>query len=362
MHTIIRRSVLIYFCVFFFLNNGTYSIAAVGDPSLAETKQLLQKSLTILQLDAEIARLTVQEGKVAEQIKQTLQQIKQQEGQVAETRNHAGKVLRAYYMGDRDQNWMLLLTAKSFSQAIAVVEYLNLMYQNDHLTLDKYVTSFKSLQNTQRKLETTQTDLKQVKNDFIIQRDRALALQKEVDDQIKLIPEEKAKVILVQMEELRNVWKDKVLPIFEAYFAGISLAMKKLPEILTGDSRDKYFKGLTFQISDKDLTGFFHLHNKELANLAFRFENGQFAAYGKEGDISASIVGRYTVEQTPNRLQFHVDKMTYNDNILDDTTNRAMEQQFDLSFSPEKYMPIIEATEVTTNDGLLTIKLRLKLK
>ncbi|MDB5052304.1 MAG: hypothetical protein JWM44_354 [Bacilli bacterium] len=357
MTKLLRNALLTYFCVFLCVYSAAQCFA---DPTLDETKKLLQKSLTIVQLDQEIARLSDQDVKVSAQIDDTQLKLVQQDTQVVSAREHAGKVLRAYYMGDRASIWTLIFSAKSFSDALDMYEYLDRIVANDHTSLEAYVASYKQLQDLQKQLATIQTDLREVKAAFITQRDHNIALQKEVDDQLKQIPQDQAQIILAKIEELKATFKEKVVPLFEKYFKGIAEAMPQLVELVQGKEQAKYMNGLSFQISDQDLTQFFRSKNPELFNhLEFKFQNGQYSVVGQDGDIKASIKGHYIVEENPNRLQFHVDDLGYNDNALDETTKRYMEERFNLSFSVEDHMPAFQAKEVTTDNGLLIIKLKL---
>src|SRR5690606_10763785 len=83
--------------------------------SLDDTRALLQESLTISEIDREVERLSGEEVIVGEQIQQTQAAIVQQSDTVERTRRHAGKVLRSYYMGERDQLWLLMLQTDNFA-------------------------------------------------------------------------------------------------------------------------------------------------------------------------------------------------------------------------------------------------------
>ena len=56
-----------------------------------EAKELLQKGLTIFEIDKEVARLNEQDAKIGEQINQNEQDIVKQNGNVEATRKHAAK-------------------------------------------------------------------------------------------------------------------------------------------------------------------------------------------------------------------------------------------------------------------------------
>jgi hypothetical protein len=355
----LRNLTLLYVCSFLYVFSAAQAFA---DPTLDETRDLLQKGLTIVQLDQEIARLSNQDTQITSQIEGTRSQLVQQDEKVAETRVHAGKVLRAYYMGDRDSIWTLLFSAKSFTDALALYDYLSMIIVNDHALLTSYGDALNELKSLQNKLVKTQIDLREVKAAFITQRERNIALQKEVDDKLRSLPPDQAQLLNNQIDQVKKTFTEKVVPLFERYFAGISQAMPQfVPDVLVNE-RDKYIKGLTFQVSDTDLIQRFRRLDKThlFDNINFEFKNGAYSVVGHEGDIEASIKGHYTVEDNPNRLQFHVDELGYNGHLLDDTTKRYMEQKFDLSLSVEKYSGgALQAKEVKTENGILSITLSL---
>jgi len=319
-----------------------------ADSSLEETKQLLQKGLTLAQIDQEIDRLTQQETQVAAQLDRAGTQIAEKDVQVADTREHAGKVLRAYYMGDRPTMWTLVFSSKSFADAIAVIQYMSMVIENDQRTLGAYQTSYQELKQLQAKLLATQTELKNVKAEFIAQRDRQVALQQELEAQLAAQPEVKE-----QIDKLTNDWKTVGVPMFRKYFQGISEAMGNLPVMsyLKLNSWTQY----TFQITDQQLGDFFRSQNAIFNNVAFRFDHNRFIVSGADNGTKLAIEGHYEVIESPNRLKFVVDQLGFNDLTLDYTFNRSLEEEFDLGFNPEKYLAGAKATAVTMQDGKLTI-------
>lgn len=356
-----RITVIMALIASFLLAGG---LPGAADSLLEETKKLLQKGLTLAELDQEIARLSVQETKLGGDIMKTEEQITANQAEVAKTREHAAKVLRAYYMGERDNLWMLLFTARSLSEALAIFEYMNMIIENDHHSLNAYSDSYKVLVDAKQKLETERLELQEVKTAFINQREKAAAVQREIDETIRASAD--AEALKAELDRFTNEWKEKGLPLFRKYLSSISEAMQGLPDLLTGKNADKYItdidlfkKTMAFSISDTDLTGFFRSKNPIFENITFRFEGGSFHAAGKENEIEVSITGHYTVEAEPvNRLMFRVDELTYNGFVLPETSNRALEQEFDLGFTPSKYVKGIEVTEVTMKGGKLGLKLK----
>lgn len=336
----------------------------LADPSLDETKRLLQKSLTLYEIDQEIARLTEQEKELAKDIAETEQQIEQRRTDVEKTRQHAAKVVRAYYMGDRQNLWLMLFSAHSFSEALAVYDYLSMILRSDHRALNSYADSYKSLQDTQKKLETRQSELIQVKQQFIAQREKVALLQQEIDEQLRQSADQAA--LARQMSDFTSVWRDKGIPLFRKYFAALAETMQSLPDLIGGRDSSKYIKTMTlqnmvFEIGDADLTDFFRSKNKLFENLTFKFEDGQLIATGREDNMDVSIRGKYTIVNEPkNKLLFSVDQLTFNGYALPETSNRALEQEFDLGFTPELIVKQLEATDVKLENGKLTLTFRMK--
>jgi hypothetical protein len=361
MVKLLRTGVVIILCVSFTFLGGAPGSA---DPTLEETRLLLQKGLNLVELDQEISRLSSKELALGEKISDTESQITAASDKVAETREHAGKVLRAYYMGERVNVWMLILSSKSLSDAISVYEYFNMIVSNDQRTLNSYSDSYKSLTAAKEELVNEQRELQAVKASFIEQRERAVAIQQDIDKTIAASAD--ADALRNELDRFTVEWKEKGVPLFRKYLSSISTAMQGLPELLTGKNADKYIKdinlinrSMAFEISDKDLTDFFRSKNALFQNVTFQFDNDIFQAYGKEDQVDVSIKGRYTIENKDvNKLQFHVDELTYSGFVLPETSNLALEQEFDLGFTPSVYVSGIQVTEVTMKDGLLGLKLK----
>lgn len=355
------RTILLLGICLLLVSSSLLPVVAEEQPALEHTRELLQKSLTIVELDREIERLSEQEVHLTAQIHKTDADIAEQEIKMAKARDNAGRVLRAYYMGERNQIWSLLLHTDSFSDAIAVYQYLNMIFVNDRKRLAAYSDSHEKLKALREQLVAADNELKEIKAEFIAQRDNRIALQQQVDEELASSPE--ATEVFKQMVDLTTAWKDKGLPVFRDYFQAISTEMKSISELLAGDNRSKYMNGLTFQISDQDLITFFRGKNPLFDNIDFSFQDGAFSASGSEEDVEVTIKGRYIIEhQEVSLLRFQVDELTFNGFVLPESTNRSLEEEFPLGFSPESIISFVQASEVSTEDGMLTIKLKLKLR
>jgi hypothetical protein len=334
-----------------------------AEPTLEETRALLQKGLNLAELDQEIARLSAQDMKLAGQIAETEQSIASNQEKVEKTREHAGKVLRAYYMGERVNIWMLVLSARSMSDAISIYEYFNLLVQNDHRTLNAYADSYNSLVTSRELLQKERQELADVKASFLAQREKAVTIAQEIETVIATSPD--GETLRHELDRFTVEWKEKGVPMFRKYLASISEAMQSLPELLTGKNASTYIKdidfktGMVFEISDTDLTTFFRSKNPLFNNISFRFENDELFASGREDGVDVSIKGHYTIEnKTVNKLQFHVDQLTYSSFVLPETSNRSLEEEFDLGFTPSLFLKGISVTEVSMKNSILRLRIK----
>ncbi|WP_438433391.1 hypothetical protein [Gorillibacterium sp. sgz500922] len=333
--------------------------AAQAELNVDETRDLLQKSLTVAEIDAEIARIGTEESQVAASLAEDEAAMRRQEVQVEKTRERLGYVLRAYYKGERQSLWLAVLHAKSFSQLLTFYDYLSYIYRSDRTALIGYREEYVKLEEAHRQLTLKQMELANLKAEFVRQRERMTALQEEIDRQLQEHPDAAA-ALAKQMTAVQTSWKENGLPLFRNYFTSMSEAMQKLPELILNDKEKRYIKGTLLAISDADLTAMLHEEKSDLQNLSLTFRDGHFTASGKEGDLAASIVGHYTVEENPNRLQFHVDRLEYNGFALDETTRRSLEEAYDMSFAPGAILPMLRAKEVSTDGGMLSIRFQIK--
>lgn len=335
-----------------------------AEPTLEETRALLQKGLNLAELDQEIARLSAQDTKLAGQIAETELSITSNQEKVKQTREHAGKVLRAYYMGERVNIWMLVLSARSMSDAISIYEYFNLLVQNDHRSLDAYADSYTSLVASRELLQKERQELAEVKASFVAQREKALTIAQEIEAVIAASPD--GETLRLELDRFTVEWKEKGVPMFRKYLASISEAMQSLPELLIGKNASTYIKdidfktgSMVFEIFDSDLTAFFRSKNPLFNNIGFRFENDELFASGREDGVDVAIKGHYTIEnKNVNKLQFHVDQLTYSGFVLPETSNRSLEEEFDLGFTPSLFLKGISVTEVSMKNGILRLRIK----
>lgn len=360
-----KRTTVLFLVAFLLLIacSITSTAAEIGDNKLEATDALVQKGLTIAEIDRELERLHREDNELSGRIEQTQDKLSEQEKLVAAKRVHAGKVLRAYYMGERDSIWLLLFSLRSFGDIVRTYEYLSMIVENDHRKLNAYQTAASDMKRLGDELNGTRTKLRQSEAEYIAQRDRLVKLQEDLDRQ--LAGNAEAQAVMKRITELNDLWQTKGIPLFRTYFNALAEAMKGLPQLASAKTPDGKSRltldGLnaSFQLTDADLNDFLRTKNPLFRDLAFRFTKNGVEADGKQEDMKLTMKGIYTLDKEKKTIQFHVSDLSFNDYTLPDTTVRDLERQVDLSFNPRAFMSFLEPTGIKHDDGKLTVTFKL---
>ncbi|MGX1828825.1 coiled-coil domain-containing protein [Paenibacillus taichungensis] len=331
---------------------------AYGEPSSEETRDILQQSLSIVEIDHEIERIAVRQKQLDEQ-RQTLSiQLQEQEDQIHTQQDRAGAVVRSYYTGERDSLLMTVLGARSIKDLFILYDYYQIIIGRDHAVLDKYQDQYRTMQQTSAQINQTSAELSELKNNLQNQRERVLALQKEVDGKVAASGDAAAMQKL--MDELTIYWENIGIYEVKRYFKALASAMQNLPQFIQEQNGGISTTGTsyTIRIGQDELNTFLRSQNPIFEDFAFQFDKDRITASGQRDQLQLSIEGHYTVEDEPqNSIRFHVDKLVFNQLELPDTTRRMLEREFDLGFYPQKILSFVKATEVSTSEGILEVKL-----
>ncbi|MFS0727592.1 hypothetical protein [Paenibacillus sp. 1P07SE] len=338
------------------------SPASFAQPSEEETRQLLEKSLSVIEIDKEIARVAGQRELLQGQIDTMNLDLGYKEAEVAEQREAAGEVLRSYYTGEKQSLLMSLFSFKSIKDLFAVLDYYDYIIARDKHTLDTLLLQQSELTGGRERLQTEQTQLEEIDRQLQLQRTRLVALQQEIDSQLSRRSDSDR--IKLMMEEIATYWQSVGLYEVKQYFGALASAMSELPGWLQDNNQYMSLRGLeyTIELPEEALNTFLREHNELFHNFSFRFKEGQVIVEGKREGMEVAISGHYTLEQEPrNAIMFHVDTLVFNGLTLPDTTSQALEEEFDLGFYPQMIVSLVEAKSVSVNDGYLTVKLGLSL-
>lgn len=337
-------------------------VLAEPQPAVDDIHTLLEKSLSVVEIDKEIVRIQEQKAQVLLAKADTKKELKLQEKQISDKQDEAGSILRAYYMGERDFLFTALLSFDSLSDLLQMIDYAEFIFTYDKHTLDTYAEQYRKVQEGYKQLETRQDELTAIEQQLHTQRERVLELEKQLEEQ--LAGRSDADRLRLLMKELTSYWESAGMKEVKQYFRELSKAMQKLPSWVQENKQLLEIKGFqyTIRVPENDLNTFLRDQNEIFNHFSFQFTNDKVIAQGKRDDMEIRIAGHYTIENEPkNGILFHVDELLFNSFALPDTTRKALEEEFDLGFYPDLIVSFLKAESVEMKDGELMIKLSLKL-
>ncbi|WP_211745457.1 hypothetical protein [Paenibacillus sp. Marseille-Q4541] len=358
----LRFSLILFIFYFLLLANPTFYVYA--EPSLEEDKMnVLQNSLSIVEIDNEIKRTEdQQEQNVRKQ--QTLEdELKKHKEEMAVHEERAGSIVRSYYMGERDQLLRIILNSKSLRSLQIVASYYEIIISSDQDTLRAYQKKYKELATTSAELERSAQELADLKQNLIYQRERVVALEKEVEK--GLSSSNQREIMEKLIGELTSYWNNIGIHEVKKYFNALAVAMENLPSYVQKEPGIISMNGSTYtiRITEAQLNDFLRSQNEIFNDFSFQFTDDYIVASGKRDNLELAVQGHYTVINEPeNGILFHVDKLVFNQFELPDTTRNMLEQEFDLGFYPQKLMSFIKATDVSTKEHTLEVTMELSLK
>ncbi|WP_127533044.1 coiled-coil domain-containing protein [Paenibacillus kobensis] len=360
MPALLRRAGAFAFALLL-LSFQTIGTASALTPEEQAIQQLLEKSLSVVEIDKEIARVQDQLSKLESSLSSSAAKIDEKEQQIKQQRDEAGKVLRSYYMGERD--WLLeaLFSFHSMREWLQMLDYIDIIFSRDRTMLYQYAEEARVLREEHDKQTAAHQKLETVQADLLSQRERVAKIQQELDT--ALAGRSDADRLRLMMAELTNYWNSAGISEVRTYFEALSKAMKQLPEWIQDHKDYLEIDGFqyTLHIPEEALNAFLRDQNEMFNVFEFRFENDQVIASGKRGGMSIEVAGHYTIETEPSSsIQFHVDELKFNGLALPDTTRRELEQSFDLGFYPQQIISFLRAKEVSVQDGELTVTLSVK--
>lgn len=331
-------------------------------PEDADQQQILQKSLSIVEIDHEIDRISAQQEKTQNVIAKLQIQLEEKQGQIERRQERAGSVVRSYYMGERDNLFTIFFSAKSLSNLLEIYSYYEMIMDQDRLVLNAYQTEYRSLKDTQSQMEKSLALLTTIKGNLLKQRERVVALQKDLDSSVNSSSDPEAMKKLIK--EFTSYWENVGIYEVKRYFAALSSAMNDLPDFIQNKKGAIRTNGTTYsiEIQEDDLNEFLKSKNEIFNNFAFHFNDNKVIAAGESGNLSLQVEGHYSIVNEPeNSILFHVDKLVFNGLELPDTTCRQLEEEFDLGFYPQQIVSFVKATEVTSSNQALHVTLKLSM-
>jgi len=339
---------------------------AAAEPTEAVTdgaSSLVQQGLTIHELDKELERLKAEEADVNADIGAKSAEIERQKTTLDARTAAAGRVLRAYYMGQRDRLWLLLFEMNSLNEALVALDYLQAIVTNDFKTLREYRAAYVAQQARLAELTAQQERLRVVIAEHERQRARLVEAQAELDRRLAELTVQEREAQLDAIAAVTEQWEQEGLPLFEDVLAALSTTMKDLPELLEDPSLMSVKDGIMeIRISDTKFNSFLKERNELFEHFEFAFgPEGMTVTGGLDGH-SAALLGAYTLEHEPvNALRFAISSLTYNGFELPDTTKDALQEKYDLAFEPGRLLSGLTVSELANEEGLMRVKLSFSL-
>ncbi|WP_025722102.1 coiled-coil domain-containing protein [Paenibacillus polymyxa] len=335
-------------------------------PTLAapshEESQILQDSLSIVEIDHEIERISQEQHTLLQRQQELRSNLTVQQEQMTIQRKRAGSVLRSYYMGERDKLLSVVLGAKSIRQLLSLYDYYLLLISHDQDVLQEYESNYQSMRKTEQQVTQASMELETVKTNLLAQRKRIVLLQSRVNDGVNTSndPDTLRKLI----GEMTAYWENVGVYEVNKHFKALAQAMQDLPQFIQQQgAMVTNGKVITISIREEDFNRFLKSENELFNHFNFTFTQDRIVVEGQQGTMKLRVEGHYTVENEPkNAILFHVDRLVFNGLELPDTTRNKLEKDFDLGFYPQQLISYVKATEVRTLAGMLEVKLELNFK
>ncbi|MEB3100655.1 hypothetical protein [Ferviditalea candida] len=347
----------LFLCLFLLLSSISAPVALAENSGAAnDVQQLLQKGLTIHEIDQEVQRLSEQDTQFANQIQANQAKLAELQGKTEDLRRRAGKVLVSYYTGQRNKLWLILFQAGSLTEALDLYEYLSAVMDGDRKALQSYKQNVQDIQKTNTNLEANRTRLNTVKQQLLDQRKRLVALQKQLD--AELASRKDAEAIKRQIQEVNTSWEQKGLPVFKTYLQALSDAMDHFPKFISTYKDSLTMDGFNYslEIQDQQLNEFLRNENPLFTQVTFAFEQNELVIKGMQDQMNVEIRGYFILEQKPeNVLRFVITHLKFNGLELPDTRRNQLQEQFQLGVYPQKIASFLTATDVRIEANKLII-------
>ncbi|OBA06504.1 hypothetical protein A9P44_11830 [Paenibacillus polymyxa] len=328
-----------------------------------EENQILQDSLSIVEIDHEIERISQEQQTLLQRQQELRSSLADQQEQMNLQRKRAGVVLRSYYMGERDKLLSVVLGAKSIKQLLSLYDYYLLLISHDQDVLQEYESNYQFMRKTEQQVAQATMELETVKTNLLAQRQRILLLQSRVNDGVNA--SENPETLRKLIGEMTAYWENVGVYEVNKHFKALAQAMQDLPQFIQQQQGAMVTNGkmITISIREEEFNRFLKSESELFNHFNFSFVQDRIVVEGQQGTMKLRVEGHYTVENEPkNSILFHVDRLVFNGLELPDTTRNKLEKDFDLGFYPQQLISYVKATEVHALKGILEVKLELSFK
>ncbi|CDN41638.1 MULTISPECIES: hypothetical protein [unclassified Paenibacillus] len=330
---------------------------AVPVPSSDDDRQLMEKSLAVLELDRDLERIASRKDALQKRLDASTLQLKQQEEQLRERKQRAGEALSRYYTGRKDMLWNALFQIRNLGDLFRIVDMMDLLMDGDRKAIAEYRAESEELRSSQAELQRQKAELDAAEQNLLQQKARAEELDRQLQEGIGGSSDPEA--AKRQIAQLGEIWQNSGRAEVQAYFRLMSKAMNKLPAWL--ENHPDYVKlesgGYTLRLPDDALNSFLAEQDDSLKGFQFRFGDGKVQAGGSDGSMSVEASGIYEVVDTPkNGIKFRMDELVFNGYKLPRETMDELLRTFDVGFYPGKFISFLKVTSVQVEEHELVIR------
>ncbi|SDT37448.1 N-terminal domain of peptidoglycan hydrolase CwlO-containing protein [Paenibacillaceae bacterium GAS479] len=330
---------------------------AAADPAASDPdQQLLEKSLSILEINQELTRVQTRKDDLQQQLSSSREQLAEQERLLEKRKKRAGVALSDYFMGKQERTLGALFHTRSLSDLLRALDLIDLMARSDRQAITDYRSRAQQLRSGYAVLKRDQEALLQLEQTLLARRLRQQTLQRQLEEGINGSSDPDQ--LRGQINELQQLWESEGRDKLRTYFRALSKAMNKLPDWLK--DRPNYLKldksGYILTLPDEALNQFLQEQDPSLAGFSFRFEQDKIVAAGSEDGLSVEASGKYEIVEEPkNGIRFRISELSFNGLKLPQETIDELEQSFNLGFYPGKIISFLKIDSVDVQDRKLVL-------
>lgn len=322
-----------------------------------DEKELLQQYLTIHEIEKEIERVTHQEAKILTELAEISNRIAEQQDLIRTHKEHAGKIARAYYMGDRNDLLLLLFSANDMQELLRIYDLVSYLFEKDQEALLVFHNQVEELKSLFSQKEKQADELNDLQKHLLAQK----SLVKKLDTELATLMAgltDKEKILLLQ-KQLINDWEDRGIPAFDLFLRTISNSMSSMGEEFK-DQVSLSLTGAKLTISDHEFTALLQKQNELFKDFRISFEHDELTFFGTYQGIVLTMIGSYQLE-SEEMVRFRIQQLKYNGFLLPIATANALEAEYDLGIYPRQINDRLRIKEISLTNGELKIIFTLKL-
>jgi hypothetical protein len=348
----------ILFLVLFFLLTSSIPVYSQSAPASPAVRILLEQHLDRVEARRGIDNLKEEQLELERQTLSLQTKLADQQLKMNKQQQQVGKVLRAYYAGERPSLWTVLLFADSWSEFFLIFDFLQIIYDRDRDTLNRYKQEVQITTDMKNDLDSLHGTIKQTIAHYESQVLRLDELNRQLDGRLSQLPD--ADKIRLLMEQLENDWLTKGLPAFEHYFKTISGSMRHLPEMIDLGQVDRSGSKIGVTLTDRQLNDHLVKKNRMFQNTRFTFKEDEMWIEGIHEGAALTVVGHYELVSS-KEMQFRVNQLVYDGYQLPKSTQDQLISKFNLGFYPTYIHPNIRIDSMEMKEHTLQLVVKFTL-